>query len=150
ALALLKEGYRVALAGRRKDKLEETLAAAEALKAYGLVVPTDVTDPAAVNALFAATCKEFGRVDVLFNNAGVNAAVPFEDLTFEKWKSVVDVNMTGMFLCAQAAYKQMKDQQPRGGRIINTGSVSVETPRPNSAAYTAPKHAVSGLTKCIA
>ena len=151
ALALLKDGYRVALAGRRKEMLDETVAAAGPAAARALAVPTDVSDPVAVGALFALTRKEFGRVDVLFNNAGANVPdIPFEDLTYEKWKSVVDVNLNGMFLCAQAAFRQMKDQQPRGGRIINNGSVSAQTPRTNSAPYTSTKHAVTGLTKCIA
>ena len=147
ALALLQEGYAVILAGRRKDALEAT--AAES-KGRSLVVPTDVSDPAAVRALFAKTKEAFGRLDLLFNNAGTNAPpVPFEELTFEQWKAVVDVNLTGMFLCAQEAYKIMKSQDPRGGRIINNGSISAHAPRPNSAPYTSTKHAVTGLTKCI-
>jgi len=151
ALALLKDGYRVALAGRRQQMLDETVAAAGTAAARGLAVPTDVSDPASVSALFAATKKKFGRVDVLFNNAGTNAPdIPFEDLPYEKWKLVVDVNLTGMFLCAQAAYRQMKDQEPRGGRIINNASVSAHVPRVNSAPYTSTKHGVSGLTKSIA
>jgi NAD(P)-dependent dehydrogenase (short-subunit alcohol dehydrogenase family) len=147
ALALLQEGYAVALAGRRKDALEATAAAS---KGRSLVVPTDVSDPAAVDALFAKTKEAFGRLDLLFNNAGTNAPpVPFEELAFEQWKAVVDVNLTGMFLCAQEAYRIMKNQDPRGGRIINNGSISAHAPRPNSAPYTSTKHAVTGLTKCI-
>ena len=150
ALALLKDGYRVALAGRRKEMLDQTVAEAGPAAARALAVPTDVSDPASVRALFALTKREFGRVDLLFNNAGTNApGIAFEDLTYEKWKSVVDVNLTGMFLCAQAAFRQMKDQEPRGGRIINNGSISAHAPRPDSAPYTATKHAVTGLTKCI-
>lgn len=146
ALALLREGYTVVLAGRRREALEETTAAAHDSRT--LVVPTDVGDPASVNALFAATQKEFGRLDVLFNNAGTGAPpLPLEDLTFEQWKRVVDVNLTGMFLCTQGAFRLMKSQNPRGGRIINNGSISAQAPRPNSAPYTATKHAVTGLTK---
>ena len=147
AVALMREGYSVVLAGRRKDALEAT--AAES-KGRSLVVPTDVSDPAAVRALFAKTKETFGRLDLLFNNAGTNAPpLPFEDLTFEQWKTVVDVNLTGMFLCAQEAYRIMKSQDPRGGRIINNGSISAHAPRPNSAPYTSTKHAVTGLTKSI-
>jgi NAD(P)-dependent dehydrogenase (short-subunit alcohol dehydrogenase family) len=147
ALALLGEGYAVVLAGRRKDALEATAAGS---KGRSLVVPTDVGDPAAVRALFAKTKEAFGRLDLLFNNAGTNAPpVPFEELTIEQWKTVVDVNLTGMFLCAQEAYRIMKSQDPRGGRIINNGSISAHAPRPNSAPYTSTKHAVTGLTKCI-
>ncbi len=147
ALALLGDGYRVALAGRRKEALEETAAAASA-EATTLVVPTDVADPASVKALFARTKETFGRLDVLFNNAGTGApAVPLEDLTPEQWRSVVDVNLSGVFYCTQEAFKLMKDQDPRGGRIINNGSVSAYAPRPNSAPYTATKHAIGGLTK---
>jgi len=150
ALALLAEGYAVALAGRRKDALEGTVAAGKAAGARTLVVPTDVSDPAAVKALFARTKETFGRVDLLFNNAGTNApGVPFEELTFEQWKAVVDVNLTGMFLCAQEAYRLMKSQDPRGGRIINNGSISAHVPRPNSAPYTSTKHGVTGLTRSI-
>ena len=149
ALALLKAGYSVALAGRRAELLEKT-AAESAAGARALAVPTDVSDPRAVAALFAQTKEKFGRVDVLFNNAGANApGILFEDLTYEKWKSVVDVNLTGMFLCAQAAYRLMKEQHPRGGRIINNGSISAHAPRPDSAPYTSTKHAVTGLTKSI-
>ena len=145
ALALSREGYSVALAGRRKDRLEAT--AAEA-KGPTLVVPTDVGDPASVKALFAKTLEAFGRLDVLFNNAGTGAPpVPLEDLTYEQWKTVVDINLTGVFLCTQEAFKIMKSQDPRGGRIINNGSISAHTPRPNSAPYTSTKHAITGLTK---
>ncbi|HVQ30141.1 MAG TPA: SDR family oxidoreductase [Vicinamibacteria bacterium] len=151
ALALLKDGYRVVLAGRRAPLLEETAGAAGEGAARALVVPTDVTDPAAVQRLFARTREAYARLDVLFNNAGRGApAVPLEDLTYEQWKAVVDVNLTGMFLCAQEAIRLMKSQVPRGGRIINNGSISAHTPRPDSAPYTATKHAVTGLTKCIA
>lgn len=147
ALALLKDGYQVALAGRRLEPLQE-VAAESGAGARALAVPTDVSDPASVQALFAATVKAFGRVDVLFNNAGVNApGIPLEDLTLEQWKNVVDINLTGMFLCIQQAFRVMKAQSPMGGRIINNGSISAYAPRPNSIAYTATKHGVSGLTK---
>jgi len=150
ALAFLKDGYRVALAGRRKELLEETAKEAGASGKNALVVPTDVGKPDQVKALFARIQQEFGRLDALFNNAGGNApGVAFEDLPFEKWQSVVDVNLTGVFLCAQAAFRMMKDQNPRGGRIINNGSISAHTPRPGSAPYTATKHGVTGLTKTI-
>jgi NAD(P)-dependent dehydrogenase (short-subunit alcohol dehydrogenase family) len=148
ALALLKDGYRVALAGRRKEPLEETVKQAGPAGAGALVVPTDVGNPESVRALFAKAKETFGRVDVLFNNAGIGApGVPLEDLTFEQWKSVVDINLTGPFLCTQEAFKIMKSQNPRGGRIINNGSISAHAPRPNSAPYTATKHAITGLTK---
>jgi len=151
ALALLKDGYQVVIAGRRKEKLDETVAASGSAASRALAVPTDVSDPASVEALFMRTKQAFGRVDLLFNNAGTNTPdVPFEDLQWEKWKSVVDVNLNGMFLCAQAAYRQMKEQQPQGGRIINNASVSAQVPRANSAAYTSTKHAINGLTKSIA
>ncbi len=149
ALALAEAGYAVVLAGRRADALQRVVeqAGGGAL----LALPTDVTQPAQVDALFAATLQRFGRVDVLFNNAGISAnGIPFEDLTVDTWRSVVDVNLTGMFLCAQEAIRLMKSQLPRGGRIINNGSISAHTPRPDSAPYTATKHAVTGLTKCIA
>ena len=150
ALALLKDGYRVALAGRRKAPLEQTVKDAGQAGARALAVPTDVSDPASVRALFAKTKEAFGRIDVLFNNAGTNApGILFEDLSYEKWKSVVDINLTGAFLCAQEAYRTMKEQDPRGGRIINNGSISAHSPRPDSAPYTATKHAITGLTKCI-
>jgi len=147
ALALLKEGYAVALAGRRADALAGTAALAPE-GSRTLAVPTDVTDPAAVRALFDAVSAEFGRLDLLFNNAGASApGVPLEELTFDQWRAVVDVNLTGVFLCTQQAFRLMKAQTPRGGRIINNGSLAATTPRPNSAPYTATKHAVTGLTK---
>ncbi len=150
ALALLKDGYRVALAGRRKDMLEQTVKDAGDAGKRALALPTDVSNPESVKALFARTREAFGRVDVLFNNAGANApGVAFEDLPYDKWKTVVDVNLTGSFLCAQEAFRVMKDQDPRGGRIINNGSISVHSPRPDSAPYTASKHGVTGLTKTI-
>jgi NAD(P)-dependent dehydrogenase (short-subunit alcohol dehydrogenase family) len=148
ALALMAEGYCVSLAGRRRDKLEEAAAEGLATNGKSLVVPTDVSDPAAVKALFGQTKDAFGRLDVLFNNAGIGApAVPMEDLPYETWKKVVDTNLTGLFLCTQEAIRLMKAQDPRGGRIINNGSISAHTPRPRSVAYTATKHAVTGLTK---
>jgi NAD(P)-dependent dehydrogenase (short-subunit alcohol dehydrogenase family) len=148
ALALLKDGYSVALAGRRKEPLEETKAAAGAASSRALVVPTDVAHLESIRALFAKTKETFGRLDVLFNNAGVGApGIPMEDLTFEQWKTVVDINLTGPFLCTQEAIKLMKSQDPRGGRIINNGSISAHAPRPNSAPYTSTKHAITGLTK---
>ena len=147
AIALHAAGYSVVLAGRRAEELERTAAQAAGRT---LVVPTDVTDPVSVDALFAATKEKFGRVDVLFNNAGKGApAVAFEELTYEQWSSVVAVNLTGAFLCAQAAIRIMKTQQPRGGRIINNGSISAHVPRPRSAPYTATKHAITGLTRSI-
>ena len=147
ALALLKGGYQVVLAGRRPGPLAEVVAAGGASERC-LAVPTDVSDPASVKALFGAAVAQFGRVDVLFNNAGVGApAIALEDLTLVQWKYVVDINLTGMFLCLQQAFRVMKSQTPRGGRIINNGSISATTPRPNSIAYTATKHAVKGLTK---
>jgi NAD(P)-dependent dehydrogenase (short-subunit alcohol dehydrogenase family) len=146
ALALMREGYAAVLAGRRKDKLEET--ATEGGNAKSLVVPTDVSDPASIKALFEATKKTYGRLDVLFNNAGVGApAMPIEEIPFDKWQAVVATNFTGVFLCTQEAIKIMKAQNPRGGRIINNGSISAHAPRPRSVAYTATKHAVTGLTK---
>ena len=150
ALALLNDGYRVALAGRRKDMLEQTVKDAGDAGKRALAVPTDVSNPESVKALFARTREAFERVDVLFNNAGANApGVPFEDLSYDRWKTVVDVNLTGAFLCAQEAFRVMKDQDPRGGRIINNGSISAHSPRPDSAPYTASKHGVTGLTKTI-
>jgi NAD(P)-dependent dehydrogenase (short-subunit alcohol dehydrogenase family) len=150
SLALLNEGYRVTLAGRRREPLDKTASESGAGE-RSLVVPTDVADPDSVRALFATTKDAFGRLDVLFNNAGKGApGVPLEDLTLEQWKRVVDVNLTGMFLCTQEAFRIMKSQDPRGGRIINNGSISAHTPRPNSAPYTATKHAVTGLTKSTA
>jgi NAD(P)-dependent dehydrogenase (short-subunit alcohol dehydrogenase family) len=148
ALALVEAGFNTVLAGRRREQLEETAALAAAGRT--LAVPTDVGDPASVDALFATAAKTFGRIDVLFNNAGTNAPpVPFEDLTFAQWSNVVAVNLSGAFLCAQAAFKQMKAQTPQGGRIINNGSISAHAPRPNSAPYTSSKHAITGLTKSI-
>jgi NAD(P)-dependent dehydrogenase (short-subunit alcohol dehydrogenase family) len=145
-LALLRSDYAVALAGRRPEPLEAV--AAEAPAGQTLVVPTDVGDPSSVRALFGQVKDRFGRLDLLFNNAGMGApAVPLEDLTFEQWKAVVDTNLTGAFLCTQEAFKIMKDQDPRGGRIINNGSISAHAPRPNSAPYTATKHAITGLTR---
>ena len=148
ALALLGEGYSVTLAGRRAEALEDTAAQAGEARSRTLLVPTDVTDPASIKALFAKTKETFGRLDLLFNNAGVGApSVPLEDLTYEQWKRVVDTNLTGSFLCTQEAFKIMKDQDPRGGRIINNGSVSAHVPRVNSAPYSSTKHALTGLTK---
>ncbi len=147
-LALLGEGYSVTLAGRRAEALEDTAAQAGEARSRTLLVPTDVTDPASIKALFAKTKETFGRLDLLFNNAGVGApSVPLEDLTYEQWKRVVDTNLTGSFLCTQEAFKIMKDQDPRGGRIINNGSVSAHVPRVNSAPYSSTKHALTGLTK---
>jgi NAD(P)-dependent dehydrogenase (short-subunit alcohol dehydrogenase family) len=146
-LALLREGYHVSLAGRRKDALETVAAQADDARSRALVVPTDVCDPQAIRALFAQTKSAFGRLDLLFNNAGIGAAGLLEDLSVEQWKAVVDTNLTGSFLCTQEAFKIMKDQNPRGGRIINNGSISAHTPRPNSAPYTSTKHAITGLTK---
>ncbi len=149
ALAFLNEGYRVALAGRRQDALQNTIKEAGESGANAIAVPTDVSDPDAVNKLFSQARDKFGRVDVVFNNAGVNApGVPLEELTVDQWKNVVDINLSGMFYCIQEAFRVMKDQDPRGGRIINNGSISAHAPRPNSAPYTATKHAVTGLTKC--
>jgi NAD(P)-dependent dehydrogenase (short-subunit alcohol dehydrogenase family) len=150
-LALLREGYSVALAGRRVATLEMTVKEAGPFGSQALVVPTDVSEPASVRALFTKTKEIFSRLDLLFNNAGTGAPpVPLEDLTYEQWTSVVDVNLTGAFLCTQEAFKLMKGQTPRGGRIINNGSVSAYAPRPNSAPYTATKHAMTGLTKATA
>jgi NAD(P)-dependent dehydrogenase (short-subunit alcohol dehydrogenase family) len=147
SLALHAAGYRVVLAGRRRPELESTAAGAEGM----LVVPTDVASPEGVRALFDEIRTEYGRLDLLFNNAGRNApAVPMEDLTFDQWSSVVAVNLTGAFLCAQEAIRLMKSQEPKGGRIINNGSISAHVPRPNSAPYTATKHAITGLTRSIA
>ena len=148
ALALLHEGYSVVLAGRRRELLEATVLEGKSPGARALVVPTDVSDPASVKALFAQTKATFGRLDLLFNNAGVGApGIPLENLTYEQWKSVVDINLTGAFLCTQEAFRIMKSQDPRGGRIINNGSISAHAPRPNSAPYTATKHGMTGLTK---
>ncbi len=151
AIALANEGYAVVLAGRKPDTLAETATQAGRDGPKMLVVPTDVTVPDSVRALFETTKQTFGRLDVLFNNAGMGApAVPLEDLTIDDWRRVVDVNLTGMFLCIREAFRLMKDQIPQGGRIINNGSISASTPRPNSAPYTATKHAVTGLTKSAA
>lgn len=151
SLAFAKEGYSVVLAGRRLGPLQETAQEIEAFGARSLVVCTDVTSHASVVNLFDATTQAFGRLDVLFNNAGRGMpGVPLEDVSLEAWKSVIDVNLTGSFLCTQQAFKIMKAQQPMGGRIINNGSISADRPRPNSAAYTASKHAISGLTKSTA
>lgn len=151
SLALLEAGYAVVLAGRRKDPLERTQAEGAAAGGKTLVVEADVGNPVSVKALFAKTREAFGRLDVLFNNAGTGApAIPMEDLSFEQWQAVVAANLTGSFLCAQEAIRIMKDQEPRGGRIINNGSISAHAPRPNSAPYTATKHAITGLTKSIA
>jgi NAD(P)-dependent dehydrogenase (short-subunit alcohol dehydrogenase family) len=145
AVALSREGYAVVLAGRRRDKLEEV---ARESNGATLVAPTDVADPAAIKTLFATAKERFGRLDVLFNNAGIGApATPIEDLPLERWQAVVATNLTGLFVCTQEAIKIMKSQVPRGGRIINNGSISAHAPRPGSAAYTATKHAVTGLTK---
>jgi NAD(P)-dependent dehydrogenase (short-subunit alcohol dehydrogenase family) len=148
ALALMNDGWSVALAGRRKEMLEETASMKKAGKA--LVVPTDVTQPAQVDNLFAQVREKFGRIDMLFNNAGGGTPTTnFGDFTYEMWLNVVQVNLNAMFLCAHAAFRMMRDQEPRGGRIINNGSISAHVPRPGSVAYTSTKHAVSGLTKSI-
>jgi NAD(P)-dependent dehydrogenase (short-subunit alcohol dehydrogenase family) len=148
ALALLKEGYSVALAGRRVEPLEKAIAESGTGTARTLAVSTDVGNPESVRALFAKTKERFGRLDLLFNNAGMGApGIPMEDLTYEQWKAVLDANLTGAFLCTQEAIRIMKSQDPRGGRIINNGSISAHAPRPNSAPYTATKHAITGLTK---
>ena len=147
ALALLREGYAVVLAGRRRQPLEET-ARDRAKGSEAIVVPTDVADPASVSELFRTTRDRQGRLDLLFNNAGLaSPRAALEDVTYDEWKAVVDVNLTGAFLCTQEAFRLMKTQNPRGGRIINNGSISAHAPRPNSAAYTATKHAITGLTK---
>ncbi|HEY1721179.1 MAG TPA: SDR family oxidoreductase [Magnetospirillaceae bacterium] len=151
AIALLKNGYAVTFAGRRKDVLDETIKESGADAAKTLAVAADVGDPASVEALFKAAQAKFGRLDLLFNNAGVGAPPgPLEDLKFEDWKRVVDINLTGVFLCTQAAIKVMKNQSPRGGRIINNGSISAHAPRPNSIAYTSTKHGVTGITRSTA
>jgi NAD(P)-dependent dehydrogenase (short-subunit alcohol dehydrogenase family) len=148
ALALMRHGWSVVLAGRRKELLEDVAREGQSAGARSLVVPTDVADAASIRNLFARAKETFGRLDLLFNNAGIGApAVPMEDLPFEKWKAVVDTNLTGSFLCTQEAIRIMKDQTPRGGRIINNGSISAHAPRPNSVAYTSTKHAMTGLTK---
>lgn len=149
ALALLRQGYRVALAGRQPEPLQQTAAQAPD-PSQTLVVPTDVRDPAAVAALFAAVKQRFGRLDLLFNNAGIFVpGIPIDELTVEQWQAMVDTNLTGSFLCARAAFALMKAQDPRGGRIINNGSIAAHAPRPNSVAYTATKHAITGLTKSL-
>jgi NAD(P)-dependent dehydrogenase (short-subunit alcohol dehydrogenase family) len=148
ALALAREGYAVVLAGRRKEPLDEVAKEIEALGSKALAVPTDIGDPASVDALFAKTKETFGRLDVLFNNAGIGApAMPLEELPFERWQAVVNINLTGTFLCTQHAIRMMKEQKPHGGRIINNGSISAHTPRPGAVSYTATKHAITGLTK---
>lgn len=150
-LALLRDGFSVVLAGRRREPLEETIALAAVAANQTLAVATNVCDPQSVHHLFAETARVFGRLDLLFNNAGINtAAVPMEELSFEQWRSVLDTNLTGPFLCTQEAIRMMKAQSPRGGRIINNGSVSAHVPRPHSAPYTATKHAITGLTKSTA
>ena len=150
ALALLENGYAVALAGRRRDALQATAELGAASGGEALVVPCDVTDPASVKALFTSTKDAFGRLDLLFNNAGVfTASASIEEVPYAQWKASVDVNLTGSFLCIQEAFRLMKDQSPRGGRIINNGSISAHAPRPNSAPYTATKHAITGLTKSV-
>ena len=149
ALAMLKDGYRVALVGRRRELLDKT-AADSAARERTLVIPADLSKPDAVKDVFGKVKGSWGRLDVLFNNAGMGApAIPMEDLTYEQWKQVVDINLSAMFLCCQEAIRIMKAQQPKGGRIINNGSISAHAPRPYSAPYTATKHAVTGLTKCI-
>ncbi len=151
ALALVREGYSVVLAGRRAELLTAAAAETGPQSSRVLTAPTDVTDPSSVRALFAKAIEKFGRLDLLFNNAGVNApGVPIEDLTYDQWRAVVDTSLTGTFLCTQEAFRIMKNQRPRGGRIINNGSISAHVPRPNSAPYTAAKHAITGLTKSIA
>jgi NAD(P)-dependent dehydrogenase (short-subunit alcohol dehydrogenase family) len=148
ALSLLANGYRVALAGRRRDALDQTVTMAGGAASRALAVSTDVSDEASVRALFARAKEAFGRLDLLFNNAGVGApGINLEDLSLAQWKTVVDINLTGVFLCVQEAFRLMKSQDPRGGRIINNGSISAHAPRPNSAPYTATKHAITGLTK---
>jgi NAD(P)-dependent dehydrogenase (short-subunit alcohol dehydrogenase family) len=150
SLALESAGYFVVLAGRRIAQLEKTAAMANSSGGKMVAIPTDVSQPESVNALFARIKEEFGRLDVLFNNAGLNApGIPIEDLTFEQWSAIVNVNLTGAFLCAQAAFRLMKDQDPRGGRIINNGSIAAFAPRPNHVPYTTTKHAITGLTKCF-
>jgi NAD(P)-dependent dehydrogenase (short-subunit alcohol dehydrogenase family) len=150
ALALMRNGYTVALAGRRADVLQATADEARASGGQGVAIPTDVRDPAAVDQLFDEIRRQFGRLDLLFNNAGIfTKPVSFEDLQSDQWQAAVDVNLTGAFLCAQGAFRVMKDQQPQGGRIINNGSISAHAPRPHAASYTATKHAMTGLTKAI-
>ncbi|MEW4569177.1 SDR family oxidoreductase [Tautonia sp. JC769] len=151
ALALLREGYAVALAGRRREALDETLEQSGRARSRAIAVPTDVTDPDSVRALFEAANRAFGRIDLLFNNAGTGApAVPLEDVTLDQWRRVIDANLTGTFLCTREAFRFMKRQEPQGGRIINNGSVSAHVPRPDSAPYTAAKHAITGMTRSTA
>ena len=150
SLALLNAGWSVALAGRRQDALEQTIAEAGNAGELGLAVPTDVGNPDSVRALFAKTKEAFGRLDLLFNNAGTGAPGLLEDLTDEQWLTVVNTNLNGPFYCTREAFKIMKDQDPRGGRIINNGSISAHAPRPNSSPYTSTKHAITGLTKATA
>lgn len=148
ALAMLREGWSVVLAGRRRSALEETKAMAQGTGDRALAIPTDVSDPDSVRELFAATRRHFGRLDFLFNNAGISApGVPLEEISVKQWKQVVDINLTGVFLCTQEAFRLMKSQTPGGGRIVNNGSISAHVPRPNSAPYTATKHAITGLTR---
>ena len=147
ALALMKNGWSLVLAGRREDALQETAQMGAEFGQKSLSVPTDVTDPESIRSLFARTKAEFGRLDLLFNNAGIGGGAPIEDLELEHWKKVVDTNLTGSFLCTQEAFRIMKDQDPMGGRIINNGSISAHAPRPGSVAYTSTKHAITGLTK---
>ncbi len=150
SLALQAAGYSVVVAGRRAEPLEKTIAMANGSGGKMLAVPADVASPESVNALFARVKETFGRLDVLFNNAGLNApGIPIEDLPFETWSAIVNVNLTGAFLCAQAAFRLMKDQEPRGGRIINNGSIAASAPRPNHVPYTSTKHAITGMTKCF-
>jgi NAD(P)-dependent dehydrogenase (short-subunit alcohol dehydrogenase family) len=149
ATALLGAGWRVAFAGRRPEPLADAIRAASASDQAALAIPTDVADPESVRALFDRTASTFGRVDFLFNNAGVSGGGPFEEITLAQWQQVVEINLTGAFLCAQAAFRAMKTQSPRGGRIVNNGSISAHAPRPNSAPYTSTKHAITGLTKSI-
>lgn len=150
ALAFLAEGYAVSLAGRRRESLEKTAAESGQARPRALVLPTDVTDPDAVHDLFAKTRETFGRLDVLFNNAGIfGPSVLFEDIPYEDWKAVVDTNLNGAFLCSREAFSIMKNQDPMGGRIINNGSISAHSPRPNTASYTSTKHAITGLTKSL-
>ena len=150
ALELQRAGYIVIVAGRRAEPLEATIRMADRSGGRMLAIPVDVSDPSSVNSLFARIREEFHRLDVLFNNAGLNApGIPIEDLPFETWSSIVNVNLTGAFLCAQAAFRLMKDQTPRGGRIINNGSIAAAAPRPNHVPYTSTKHAITGMTKCF-
>ena len=151
ALALAKAGFTTVVTGRRPDALEATVVAIVAAGGAALAIPADITNPESVQALFAAVKQRFGRLDVLFNNAGVGApGVPLEDVTYAQWRAVVDTNLTGPFLCTQEAFRLMKSQQPAGGRIINNGSISAHVPRPNSSPYTATKHAITGLTRATA